>query len=113
MKSIEKLLRGVHEELNKIEGVDFYHYRRPANVKSEYGIWAEDGELSSFSGDNIKLEQQIHGTVDFYTLKEFNPVLDSIQDALEAVAHGHWMLNSVQYEDETNLIHYEWDFTVA
>lgn len=113
MTALTEKLSRIHEELNKIEDTTFYHYWRPAKVKSEYGVWAEDGEQDSFNGDNIKLEQQIHGTVDYFTLKEFNPVLDEIQEALQNVAPGAWSLLSVQYEDETNLIHYEWEFVTA
>ena len=40
-------------------------------------------------------------------------VLDEIQEALQNVAPGAWSLLSVQYEDETNLIHYEWEFVTA
>ena len=113
MTALTEKLRRIHDELNKIEATSFYHYRRPEKVKAEYGIWAEDGEQTSFNGDNRKLEQQIHGTVDYFTLTEFNPVLDEIQEALQRVAPGAWTLLSVQYEDETNLIHYEWEFTTA
>lgn len=113
MKSLMKLLEGIHEELNKVEGTQFYHYRRPPAIKSEYGVWAEDAEQSSFHADSMKVEQQIHGTVDYYTLIEFNPILDDIQQALENVTPGGWYLSSVQYEDETNLIHYEWEFEVV
>lgn len=113
MKSFTKLMKGLHDELNSVEGARFYHYRRPSNVKSEYGVWAEDGENNSFHSDNGKAEQQIHGTVDYYTLDEFNPVIDAIQQALENVTPGGWFLSSVQYEDDTNLIHYEWDFEVV
>lgn len=113
MKSLMNTLKGIHDELNKVEGTSFYHYRRPTNIKSEYGVWAEDGEANSFKANNHKAEQQIHGTVDYYTLNEFNPILDDIQEALDNVTPGGWFLASVQYEDDTNLIHYEWEFEVV
>ena len=62
--------------------------------------------------DNRKQEQQVHGTIDCYTKIEFDPLLDEIQDALNAAGIG-WSLLTVQYEDETNLIHYEWEFYVV
>jgi hypothetical protein len=37
--------------------------------------------------------------------------LDNIQAALNSLRIP-WRLNSVQYEDETNLIHYEWTWEV-
>ena len=89
-----------------------YHYRRSGNIKTGYIVWAEDSEDGSFDGDNRKGEQQIHGTIDYFTLKEFDPVVDAVQNALNAAGIG-FRVNSVQYEDDTNLIHYEWDFWVA
>lgn len=113
MKSLTTMLTMVRDELNKIEDASFYHYKRPENVTSGYGVWAETGEAESFNSDNRKSEQQLTGYLDYYTLNEFDPVLDQIQDALSRLSCGAWSLNSVQYEDETNLIHYEWSFNVV
>lgn len=112
MKSVSQTLQMVRDELNKIEGAQFFHYRRNPKVKSEYGVWMEIGENTAFNANNAKAEQQIGGTLDYYTLIEFNPVIDEIQAALERLTVGAWALESVQYEDETNLIHYEWTFSV-
>lgn len=87
-----------------------YHYWR-AKADPPYLIWAEDGEATSFHGDNHKQEQQIHGTADYFTKTEFDQTIDGIQDALNGVMAG-WRLNSVQYEDDTGLIHYEWEWWV-
>ena len=38
--------------------------------------------------------------------------MDLIQEALNTSEGVGWVLSSVQYEDETNLIHYEWTFAV-
>ena len=112
MKLLSQTLQMVRDELNKIEGAQFFHYRRNPKVKSEYGVWMEIGENTAFNANNTKAEQQIGGTLDYYTLIEFNPVIDEIQAALERLTVGAWALESVQYEDETNLIHYEWTFSV-
>ena len=58
----------VRDELNKIEGATFFHYRRNPKVKAEYGVWMEIGENTAFNADNNKAEQQIGGTLDYYTL---------------------------------------------
>lgn len=88
-----------------------FHYRR-AKATPPYLVWAEDGEDNSFSADNKKREQQIHGTADYFTKMEFDPVVDGIQEALANISCG-WRLNSVQYEDDTGLIHYEWEWWVV
>lgn len=86
-----------------------YHYKRPKNVKSPWIVWQEDGSSTDMWANNRMSEQQLHGTVDLYTLEEYNPLIDEIQEALNGVMGG-WSLNKVDYEDETNLIHYEWEW---
>lgn len=88
-----------------------YHYKRPTSL-SGCIIWQEDAEDGSFHGNNHLLEQRLHGTIDYFTTKEYDPTCDNIQAALEGCAHVAWGLSSVQYEDTTGLIHYEWDFYV-
>ena len=88
-----------------------YHYFR--NVKKKkYIIWAEDGEDNSHYADDRKQIQQVTGTIDLFTQDEFDPVVDQIQNGLDDLGIG-WDLNSNQYEEETNLIHYEWTFRVV
>lgn len=88
-----------------------YHYFRPAD-KWPCLVWQEDGEGDSLHAGNHKAEQAIHGTVDYYTQTEYDPAVDAIQDALEGIRAG-WSLASVQYEEDTRLIHFEWEWTVA
>lgn len=89
--------------------VKTYHYWRP--IKSlPYCIWQEDGEDGSFETNNRKVNQQIHGTVDYFTKTEFDENVDEIQDYLNSMDDFGWRLNLVQYEDDTNIIHYEWEW---
>lgn len=91
---------------------DIFHYTRGNSTAVPYIIWSETGEENSFNSDNHKTEQQLTGLVDFYTLKEFDPIVDAIQDVLNSEEIG-WKLISVQYEEETNLIHYQWGWWVG
>lgn len=86
------------------------HYEY-AGGESQYCVWAEDSEYSSVEGDNYKLEQAVQGTIDLYTKEEYDPNVDAIQGALKTNRISFY-LNSVQYEDETELIHYEWVWTI-
>ena len=88
-----------------------YHYFRPADIWPCL-VWQEDGEGESFRSGNHKSEQALHGTTDYYTQAEYDNNIDLIQDVLEDIAAA-WSLNSVQYEEDTKLIHYEWEWTVA
>lgn len=86
-----------------------YHYLRP-KVEFPCIVWQEDGE-NSFEAGNIKAEQAITGTTDYFTQEEYDPAIDGIQAAHNALKIA-WELSSVQYEEETNLIHYEWRWEV-
>lgn len=62
------------------------------------------------TGNNA--EQGITGTVDYFTLTEYDANIEAIQVALNNVENLSWAINSVQYEEDTNLIHYEWRWTL-
>ena len=108
MKSLQAILKGFGTGLAAVV-LPCYHYRR---LKDElpYCIWQEDGEENSFNAGNRKTEQEIHGTLDYFTRTEYDPKIDSIQEYLDSVGDCGWQLLSVQYEDETNIIHYEWEW---
>lgn len=78
----------------------------------QYIVWAEDTEGSSVEGDNRKTNQSIQGTIDYFTRTEFDPVADDIQEALIDAGISFY-LNSVQYEEETKYIHYQWVWEVG
>ena len=88
-----------------------YHYWHP-NLTAPFCIWAEDSEASALYSSNHKAEQTISGTIDYYTLTEFDTTVELIQEKLNSIENCGWSLISIQYEDETNLIHYEWDFSI-
>lgn len=81
-------------------------------LKSDrYFVWQEDGE-SVLAADDIHAECAITGTTDLFTKQEFDPWVDAFGEALSS--HGiAWSLSSVQYEDDTGFIHYEWSWEVV
>lgn len=81
-------------------------------LKSDrYFVWQEDGE-SVLAADDLHAECAITGTTDLFTKQEFDPWVDAFGEALSS--HGiAWSLSSVQYEDDTGFIHYEWSWEVA
>lgn len=90
-----------------------YHYWRPQR-KPPFCVWAETGEPDGFQGDNRKGEQAISGTVDYYTQTEYDPAVDTIQETLNSFPGPlGWTLVSVEYEDETNMIHFSWDWKMG
>lgn len=114
MKSLQEQLKRLRDILNSTSGKGrIYHYTRPKDIAKHWVTWQEDGEGESSDADNVKTYQQVHGTIDLFTRTEYDPLVDEIQEALNAAEHVGWVLNSVQYEDETNLIHYEWGFNIG
>ena len=104
-------LKRLRDALTSINGLSVYHYWHP-RLKAPFLIWAEDGEDSALHTSNHKSEQAISGTIDYFTLEEYDTMVETIQETLNTVENLGWAL-SVQYEDETNLIHYEWTFNIA
>lgn len=78
----------------------------------KYIVWAEDTETDSGHGDNRKTIQVIQGTLDYFTKTEFDPIFNQVQDVLNSMDIA-WKLNSIQYEDDTSYIHYEWVWQVV
>jgi hypothetical protein len=104
--TLTKKLKEIHD-FHVSVGIPVDHYWRPVKHKEHWMIWAETGEGDSFHADNGKKEQVIQGSTHVYTHKEFDPVLDAVQTMFDGAGLS-WVLTSVQYEDETNTIHYEW-----
>lgn len=111
MRSLQNRLKAFGAKLAGVTGSKTYHYHAPNRPESPYTVWAEDGEGDgSFIADTTKAEQNIHIYVDYFTLTEFDQVVDDIQDLL--CESSEWRLNDVMHEDETNLIHYAWEVNI-
>lgn len=109
MKSLVKKLKHIRDILITCSD-KVYHYDAPKGLQ-KYIVWAEDGEGNPLELDNNKLERVITGTIDLFTKNEYDELIDKIQDALNKNCIS-FNLNSVQYEDETGYIHYEWRFEI-
>lgn len=91
--------------------LDFcYHYTKGALTTVPYAVWQERGE-SDFHSDNSKSERALEGVIDYFTLNECDMNADSIESALVHMG-ASWSLSSVAFEDDTNLIHLHWDWSV-
>ena len=88
-----------------------FHYFASGQT-GNYIVWAEDSEGDSIHADDGKTEQVIQGTIDYFTKTENDPAATQIQDKLTEKEIS-WRLNSVQYEQDTGYIHYEWVFEVV
>lgn len=88
-----------------------YHYTA-TKQSDKYIVWAEDNQADAVWADGKMQEQTIEGTIDYFTKMEYDPNVSLIQDALND-GNISWRLNSIQYEDDTRFIHYEWVFQVS
>lgn len=108
--SNQSKLEKVQNALTGVNGLTVYHYWR-YSVNPPYCIWQEDSS-TGIQTDNHKGEMGLSGSIHYFTLTEYDANVDNIQNALNGVENLFWALNSVQYEDDTNLIHHEWRFTI-
>jgi hypothetical protein len=83
-----------------------FHFKAYAKP-DKYIVWAEDGEAGSCNADDQKVDQVLQGTIDYFTKTEFDINFELIQDKLNS-ADLVWRLNSIQHEEDTGYIHYEW-----
>ena len=86
------------------------HYERMQSDR--YFVWQEDG-ANDFEAGNRHLEKAVTGTTDLFTKQEFDPWKDAFEISLDSSGEISWHLNSVQYEEDTGFIHYEWVWEVA
>jgi len=87
---------------------DVFHYEAWAKP-DKYIVWAEDNESDADHGDNKKIMQIIQGTIDYFTKTEYDSNVKLIQEKLNYIDVA-WRLNSIQHEEDTGYIHYEWVF---
>jgi len=92
-------------------GPPVFHYFAACQTGA-YIVWAEDGEGDAIHADGKKAERAITGTIDYFTKTENDPVVQQIETALDSADGLAWYLNSIQYEQDTGYIHYEWVFEI-
>jgi hypothetical protein len=88
-----------------------FHYE--ARSKSDkYIVWAEDSPGDTVFADDELDERAIEGTVDYYTKTEYDPTVKQIENAMDN-SEMSWRLSSIQHEEDTGYIHYEWIWQVG
>lgn len=109
--TLQTKLEKIENALTSIDDLSVYHYLRP-KLSAPYCVWQEDSENDALQSDNHKDEQSIYGSVDYFTKEEYDAMADAIQEALNNTEGVYWTYNSVQYEEDTELIHHEWTWSV-
>ena len=107
---MQSRLDKVKNALLTVSGLSVSHYRA-LKESAPYCVWAEDGGGEQLNADNAMSEQTVSGVIDYYTKTESDMTVDAIQEAL-VTAKISFSLYLVQYEDDTKMIHYQWEFEV-
>lgn len=77
---------------------------------SRYFVWQEDG-ANDLTANNGHGERVMTGRTDLYTKAELDPWADALGEALTGQGVA-WTLISAEYEPETGLYHWSWDWEV-
>lgn len=77
-----------------------------------YFVWQEDGAADCIL-DGRHAEKAVTGSTDLFTKQEFDPWKDKMEQAFDNAPDILWLLNSIQFEEETGFWHYEWIWTVV
>ena len=75
-----------------------------------YGTVSLDGAGDTVAGDGEIVEQALEGSIDLFVRGSGWEGLRKVQQALNRAPGVAWRLESVQYEPDTGLVHYEWVF---
>ena len=94
------------DEILNATGLKFAQYGWSHAPSGDYGVWADDG-ANDLNADDKHAEHITTGTVDYFTRDASGTPRATIESALD---NGEiaWYLNSIQYENDTGYIHYEW-----
>lgn len=84
------------------------HFQRMDSTR--YFVWQEDGR-NDLEADGVHAEGAVTGVSDLFTTVEFDPWAEGLQKAFDRYGIS-WNLRDVQFEEETGIIHYTWDWQV-
>lgn len=75
-----------------------------------YFVWQEDGR-NDLEADGLHAEGAVTGSTDLFTTIEFDPWAEEFEKSMDRLGIA-WELADVQYEEDTKIIHYTWDWQV-
>lgn len=107
--SMEEKLKKVRDTLLTIS--DKVSHRSSGKMTEGYIVWAEDNAGGTLWGDGKLIEQNLRGTIDYYTSKEYDDMPGKIQNALNNNDISFY-IGFIGRDEKTELIHYEWIWEV-
>lgn len=91
-------------------GYAFAHYAWSKAPEGDYGTYAESNG-NDLIADDKHIERGTEGYINLFTRDDTDTPRVKIERALNSLNIA-WNLNTVQYENDTGYIHYEWEFGV-
>ena len=94
----------------KLTDIPFSEYGWRTRPEGTYGVVSLDMEAGSLNGDGLKQDRAFEASVDVFCkrLSERQDAAAAVEEILTEICGDSWELNSVQYEPDTALFHYEW-----
>lgn len=89
-----------------------YHYAAPPNTQPPYIVWQEFSQSDTMDADGEQDQYAVSGTIDIFSLMEKEPIVKQVRESLND-SEIAFSLKSVQYEQDTGLIHWEYEFDLV
>lgn len=89
-------------------GIPFKEAAWENRPTGDYGVYTLDGSADSVWADGHMRSMALEGTVDLFTRTGGQEKLMTVCTALNGVDGLSWYLSSIQYEQDTRLMHAEW-----
>ena len=99
--------------MNKLEtaltatNIPFAHFGFVNAPKDAYMVWSEN-MIDSFRAGGFQAETITHGTLDLFTRDDTQTQRLKVEKELNKIDGFAFALESIQYEEETGFIHFEW-----
>ena len=88
-------------------GIPFKHFGFVNPPQDAYIVYAEDYTDSLRAGGH-QIESIMHGTIDLFTRDDTRVQMNKVESELNKLDGFAFHLESIQFEDETGFIHFEW-----
>ena len=97
--------------LGSMVGYSFAHYSWSNAPSGDYGTFGEYMS-NDLRGGNKHVEKLLTVYIDYFTRDDSGKPKKDIETVLDSVGCP-WGLESIQYEEQTGYIHYEWSCEVV
>lgn len=93
----------------KATGIPVAHYgwEKDRFPSGNYIVYAEDS-AADLEANGLHIERATEGTVDLFTRDYSDAAKDPVESVFESMPGIVWHLNTIQFEEDTKYVHYEW-----